>query len=396
MSLALISFLIILATILILSKKDLGILLTVGSVILALVNWINPFSAILSVLMDFSIIFLMISVSLIPILGGIMEESGMMMELIKKMKVSRKLSLMLAPALFGLLPVPGGALLSAPIVDQIDKDMKNEQKIAINVWFRHVFLLIYPISPAILVASYLAKISVYLIIVALLLPFVFMVFLGHFLFLRKISPIETIERRNLKVVIRNLIPLLTAPLIDFFGRIFFGNVLIPEIFLMIGLIISILLAKKLSSFSWSEIYSTMKEMKIWKFSLLIFGMFLFLEVFLRSDIPNDLSQLNFSFYLIILMSFFLGFATGRIQLPISILIPIYLTQHALISMPLLDFVLMYWAVYMGYIITPLHPCLSYSINYFKNDYKKVLKVMLIPIITCLGLIMLIQALTSIF
>ncbi|MHA2129968.1 MAG: DUF401 family protein, partial [Promethearchaeota archaeon] len=64
--------------------------------------------------------------------------------------------------------------------------------------------------------------------------------------------------------------------------------------------------------------------------------------------------------LLILIGFFLGFATGRIQLPVSIVIPIYLAQFTALTMPLIDFVFIYASISLGYLITPLHPCVSYS------------------------------------
>ena len=65
--------------------------------------------------------------------------------------------------------------------------------------------------------------------------------------------------------------------------------------------------------------------------------------------------------------FFLGFATGRVQLPSTILIPIYLSQYAIGSMPVFEFALLYFAVFMGYISTPIHPCVAYSLKYFKTE-----------------------------
>ena len=89
-----------------------------------------------------------------------MEKSEMMMEAIENMNISKKIALMITPALFGLLPVAGGALMSAPIVDQIEPSLPAEKKIAINVWFRHLLVFIYPLSQVILICTEIAGISV--------------------------------------------------------------------------------------------------------------------------------------------------------------------------------------------------------------------------------------------
>ena len=109
-----IAFLIVIALILVFSKKELGIILSIGTIIFGILTQVSLLESFIAVVTSPSIILLAIAVALIPILGGIMEESGLMVELIQKMKISKKASLIVSPAFFGLLPVPGGALMSAP------------------------------------------------------------------------------------------------------------------------------------------------------------------------------------------------------------------------------------------------------------------------------------------
>ncbi len=381
----LLSFLLIIVLILIFSKKELSVVLGISAIIFGLLTQVNIINSMIEVIINPSIVLLALSVLLIPILGGIMEESGLMLELIQNMKVSKKVSLMVSPALFGLLPVAGGALMSAPIVDQIDSALDSNRKVAINVWYRHVLLLIYPLSSAILVASVLSGISLYLIVLALLIPFILMVFVGYFTLLKPVDKSKESTNRNLKRVFHNLIPLLIAPLIDFLGRLFFP-ISFPELFVFIGLIISISIALKFAKMNIFKIKEISRKMKIWRFPLLIISMFLFLSIFLESGVPEQISALNLPFALFISIGFILGFTTGRVQLPSSILIPIYLVQNLVLSMPIIDFVFLYFAIYLGYLITPLHPCLAYNINYFKTNYIKSFKHIVIPTLICFGIL----------
>lgn len=381
----LLSFLLIIALILIFSKKELSVVLGISAIIFGLLTQVNIINSMIEVIINPSIVLLALSVLLIPILGGIMEESGLMLELIQKLKVSKKVALMVSPALFGLLPVAGGALMSAPIVDQIDPALDSNRKVAINVWYRHVLLLIYPLSSAILVASVLSGISLYLIVLALLIPFILMVFVGYFTLLKPVDKSKESTNRNLKKVFHNLIPLITAPIIDFLGRLFFP-ISFPELFVFIGLIISISIALKFAKMNVFNIKEISRKMKVWRFPLLIISMFLFLSIFLESGVPEQISALNLPFALFISIGFFLGFTTGRVQLPSSILIPIYLVQNLVLSMPIIDFVFLYFAIYLGYLITPLHPCLAYNINYFKTNYIKSFKHVAIPTFICFGIL----------
>ncbi|MBA7518442.1 hypothetical protein ES705_10512 [subsurface metagenome] len=381
----LLSFLLIIALILIFSKKELSVVLGISAIIFGLLTQVNIINSMIEVIINPSIVLLALSVLLIPILGGIMEESGLMLELIQNMKVSKKVALMVSPALFGLLPVAGGALMSAPIVDQIDPALDSNRKVAINVWYRHVLLLIYPLSSAILVASVLSGISLYLIVLALLIPFILMVFVGYFTLLKPVDKSKESTNRNLKLVFHNLIPLIIAPIIDFLGRLFFP-ISFPELFVFIGLIISISIALKFAKMNVLNIKDISRKMKVWRFPLLIISMFLFLSIFLESGVPEQISALNLPFALFISIGFILGFTTGRVQLPSSILIPIYLVQNLVLSMPIIDFVFLYFAIYLGYLITPLHPCLAYNINYFKTNYIKSFKHVVIPTFICFGIL----------
>lgn len=381
-----IAFVIVISLILIFSKKELGIILSIGTIIFAILTQVNLIDSFITVSTNPSIILLAIAVALIPILGGIMEESGLMLELIQKLKISKRASLMVSPAFFGLLPVPGGALMSAPIVDQIDPSINANRKVAINVWYRHALILIYPLSTILIIGSVLAGISLYVIVAAMIIPFIIMVVIGYFTLLRSVD-IEAVEyERDLKRVFRNLIPIIIAPIIDFFGRTFF-NLSYPEIFLVIGLCLSIWIALLLSNMQLSNLKDIAKKMRIWRFSLLIFAIFWFLDVFIKSGLPEDIGALKLPFLFFICLGFGLGFATGRTQLPLSILIPIYLIQYSLTIMSLLDFVLLYSATFLGYLVTPIHPCVSYSINYLKTEYKGAFKHLALPSFICFGILL---------
>ena len=382
------SFIIIIGLVMALSKYELGIILTVGALGFALLAGVDFLLALINVLTDPSILALIVIMVLIPILGGIMEESGLMMEMIQKMRISKKSSLMMIPALFGLLPVPGGALMSAPIVQQIDSEEEANTKVSINVWYRHMLIMVYPLSSALIIASKLININLYILVLGLVPSLILMWLIGYFLLVRKVTPFTEQRERDLKRAFRNLLPIFIAPVLDFIGRTFF-NFPVPEVFLLIGLILSIWLALKFGKMKVSSVKMISKKMKIWRFPLIIFSMFIFLEVFVLSGAPEEIASVDLSVFHLILIGFFLGVGTGRIQLPISILIPIYLAQFTVSTMPLLDFIFIYTSVFIGYLITPLHPCVAYSTEYFETKFLKVIKILgkpaLISFILLLGL-----------
>jgi len=374
-----ISFIIIIGLVMILSKYELGIVLTIGALFFALLANVNILQSLTAVLTDPSILILISVMILVPILGGIMEESGLMMEMIQKMRISKKASLMMIPALFGLLPVPGGALMSAPIVHQIDSEEEATIKVAINVWFRHMLIIVYPLSSSLILSSFLTGINLYVLVISLFPGLILMWIIGYIILVKSISPFSEQGERDLKRAFHNLLPILIAPVLDFIGRTFF-DFSVPEIFLLIGMFFSIWLALRFSKMNFFNIKIISKKMKLWRFPLIMFSMFLFLEIFVHSGAPEEIASMNLSVFLLILIGFFLGFATGRIQLPVSIIFPIYLAPISVLSMSLVDFTFIYTSISLGYLITPLHPCVAYSTEYFKTDFIKVVKVLGKPIL----------------
>ncbi|MHA1794874.1 MAG: DUF401 family protein [Promethearchaeota archaeon] len=374
-----ISFIGIIVFILIFSKYDLSLILFIGTTVFGLLSQVNVWSIFQTTVFDFSVILLAVIMFFIPLLGGLMQQTNLMMETIERMKISNKIALMLTPALFGLLPVAGGALMSAPLVDQIDPSLKAEQKIAINVWFRHLLVFIYPLSQVILICTEIAGLNQYRTVLFLIPPFLVMGAAGYWFLIRPVQEKVNNHTRDFKKVARNLIPLLLAPLLDLISRLVF-NWKYPEIVTIIGLILSILLIYSYTKFELSLLPTIMGKMKIWRFPLLIGAIFYFLNVFNASGVPMQIGSFQMSFFLLMVLGFFLGIATGRNQMPFSLLIPIYLVQFQVNIMPMAEFVSLYVAIFTGYLLTPLHPCLAYSIKYFDSNYWKSLKMLLPPAI----------------
>ena len=96
-------------------------------------------------------------VGLILVMSRLMERSGNMTRLVERFSLlSRDARVVGAvmPALIGLLPMPGGALFSAPMVEASlhEHPVNEEQKTIINYWFRHVWEYWWPLYPGVVLA----------------------------------------------------------------------------------------------------------------------------------------------------------------------------------------------------------------------------------------------------
>jgi integral membrane protein (TIGR00529 family) len=328
---------------------------------------------------DPGILLMALAVALIPMIGGYMETSGQMNSLVSNLRVSRKTFLGSVPAMMGMLPMPGGALLSAPMVKQGGQGVSPEAKAALNVWFRHVIYLVYPISTALIVSTYLAGLTIYNAIPYLLPFFGLIIIVGYLFLLRegrgRITGSGDFSARGLLLP---LSVLLAAPLIDF---IILKTMApgIREISLVIGVGTSFVMAAYLAQTDMKKSWKVARHMKPWNFGSIIFGMFLFLAIFQKSGVPELIGALGLSnLALCIGVGFLLGLVTGRIQVPASIIIPIYLGSAGVLMMNPWHFAITYVSIFMGYVISPVHPCVSVSLEYFDVELKKFLKRVAVP------------------
>jgi hypothetical protein len=102
---------------------------------------------------------------------------------------SKHLMLAGLPALVGLLPMPAGALFSAPFVDAVDQDQEIEpqRKVAINYWFRHIWEYWWPLYPGVILAMQYSGLSAARFFF-IQLPFTFAAISGgYFFILRKVK-----------------------------------------------------------------------------------------------------------------------------------------------------------------------------------------------------------------
>ena len=102
----------------------------------------------------------------ILILSHSMDTLGQMKRLLTSFQgliKNAKFNLVVFPALIGLLPMPGGAIFSAPMVDELGREhhLDPETKSMINYWFRHVWEFALPLYPGVLLASSMASVNVW-------------------------------------------------------------------------------------------------------------------------------------------------------------------------------------------------------------------------------------------
>ncbi|HDD44491.1 MAG TPA: DUF401 family protein, partial [Candidatus Desulfofervidus auxilii] len=100
-----------------------------------------------------------------------------------------RLNLMILPALIGLLPMPGGAIFSAPFIEEIAKHYKipRTQQAIINYWFRHSWEYSWPLYPGLLLTVHLGQVGLFELAI-IDLPIMILSFLFGYIFF--LSPVK--------------------------------------------------------------------------------------------------------------------------------------------------------------------------------------------------------------
>ncbi|MFH1421241.1 MAG: DUF401 family protein, partial [Planctomycetota bacterium] len=112
---------------------------------------------------------------------------------------STRFSAAALPSIVGLLPMPGGALFSAPMVEETTRniEIEAEDKIGMNYWFRHIWEYSWPLFPGLIYTSQfvLNKSTKFLSVVQLPLTLIAVV-AGAIFFLRKIPSAVALNNTN--------------------------------------------------------------------------------------------------------------------------------------------------------------------------------------------------------
>jgi len=149
-------------------KVHLGLAAALGGIALALWHGLR-FTAISGIVIGETLnpdtLLLLALMVCIMSFSAAMKKSGAMETLAKAIGAvasSPRIAMAITPLLIGTLPMPGGAILSAPLVEAIDIDRKEKAGTlsATNYWFRHSLELIWPLYPSFILTTSLTGIPV--------------------------------------------------------------------------------------------------------------------------------------------------------------------------------------------------------------------------------------------
>lgn len=365
-----------------------------GGILMVLYNTVNPFSQ-----SGLFALLIIVSTFLIAWLSYLYEDCGEIRKLGDSLnRLIKKTGLLLAvsPAVMSLLPIAGGALLSAPIVSFLIKDsnLKPAKGSYINLWFRHIPVLIYPLSQSVIIASALTGIPLFVVILFQVPAMMIMTVIGYFFGLRgnvyrRVGEL-TWDHKITKLFVKSILPIVSAITLAITLSAIWSGLVQQGLSLFIASVAGIVMLIVVSHSTYKTISKSLLRWSVYDVTLATYGAFLFQNVMVAANVPHVLkplaqgsaSELPILVSMPFLLGFLMGSAIGSLTVSTSIL------TGAIEFTPKIV-MLLYTSSFLGYVVSPLHLCLVFTLKYFNTTLYEFYRYA-IPsaILTCLAMILL--------
>jgi integral membrane protein (TIGR00529 family) len=320
---------------------------------------------------------------LITTLGTLLKEMGNLERLsdaCRRLWGGNRTAVAMLPFFIGLMPMPGGAVLSAPLVDEVLAAPKYtpEFKTTVNYWFRHLVEFFWPIYPGVILTQGITGMPMFKVSLLQVPMTILMAIIGGIFFSRKIdrdNGMESDTARSLYRIAASLWPILIAIVV----HILFG------VDMVWGVLAGVLALLIVGRPSWTIQWKGIRHGFSYRMVLLVFGILSFQTVLELSGAINSLPRVaaNFNFppeALIFLVCFTVGLLTGMVAAFVGmgyVLLARFLYDPQIIPGNIL---LAFISGYLGMLLSPTHLCLILSNSYFKADLGKVYRLLAIPVL----------------
>jgi integral membrane protein (TIGR00529 family) len=291
---------------------------------------------------------------------------------------SPRLQLAALPAAIGLLPMPGGALVSAPLLDAVPAAHRLEpgRKNTVNYWFRHVWEVFWPLYPSVLLAASFSGRPLWLFCTLLAPAGLVMAVAGWWFLLRPAVPGVVSVRAQPRPwdLVSGLVPIAGVVV----GAWLFGAAL-PDLPAglargHLGLALAALLASGLLLLraGRAAALSVLRGRGPWSLGLAAVGVQIFAEAIAASGAARGLAAALGGaglplLALAVLLPFLAGVAMGNTLAAVSASFPVVAAAaaaHPASNLP--HFVAAYAAAFLGYMVSPVHLCFVLSSRFFRE------------------------------
>ena len=329
-----------------------------------------------------------------------MRESGALDEMVGAVRhilVDNRFTMGLLPSLIGLLPMPGGALFSAPMIDGLsdEAEISAEFRTYINYWFRHVWEYAFPLYPGLLLAVAILKVDL-VIYITYQFPLCLAAILGGAVFglmkiPRKFHPRAngSEARKHFISFIHGFWPVLliivtvvvVPAIVGYMGNDSLQEKVGEANLLMIMLPLTVLLFG-IPRLGGSGFVRCIRKAFNYKLLGTLLSVLIFKEIIGASGAVEELPDIFESMHipgatLLILLPMLIGYLTGLTHTYASVTFPLllpFMGDPVDISKAQLAFAF----GFIGVLLSPVHLCMVLSVDYYKSELPKVVRMLIAP------------------
>ena len=372
-------------------KWNLGLIIFSISVIVGIIFKISPTTLLKNIALatiDPATLELFAVIILVIFLSNLLQEKGNLKNIVTSLETfikNPRLSLIIPPAFMGLLPMPAGALFSAPMVEESSRNLKigAENKTFLNYWSRHLWEYTWPLYPGLILTTAIFNVPIRKIIFAQFPLTLAAVFAGFLFGARKISFSQNLaDGKKQREVFQGILGFIIN-MWPILAIIFLVLIFKIELILALLVITGIFLAT--TKIQGNKIVLALKNSFSGEMLFLIASVMIFKRILeispVFSAIPTFFKYLGLSPLLFIfLIPFLVGLLTGLTAAFVGITFPLLLPLICQ-SEPNLTYVMFAYAGgFAVVLLSPIHLCLIVTIQYFKADLKKIYKMLLSPVV----------------
>jgi len=374
----------VLLVILVRLRLELGLAMLASAVALGLLGRLRPMTLLRTMgsawwnATTFALAATLISILL---LENIMRKRGYLYKVLASLRslvADRRVVMALCPAFLGLLPSAGGAVFSAPMVEDAGAGLplSPEDKSVINYWYRHIWECSFPLYPGIILAAKIFEIPVSRLVWHQFPFTILAILLGGVVALKRLGKEATPARVPLPAAAkwratRHLMVGVAPVLIVIVAVLGFG---LEAWVAVLGMVLALVV---LHRYRPRQIVDLVRESLSMRPILLVAGIMAFRHMLdaagLVEALPGILTGLGFPpTALVVLLPLTLGMLIGLGQGFVGASFPLLLGiigtgARADLGLAALAYV----SGFTGLMLTPLHLCLVLTVQFFRANLWRV-------------------------
>ena len=375
-----------LIVVLLMRRTNLGIVMAGSALVLGLLFGLNAQGVWQSLVQTVTVpanLELIIALALIMVLEDIMRRQGILQRMVTSLRGlvgDSRIVMAILPSLVGVIPSAGGAIFSAPMIEEVSRGSgaSAETKTFVNYWFRHVGEYVLPLYPALLLAAQVYGVP-FASFAILLLPVPVLVFvIGWLAALRGLTVQfhetgDAMAARHLRDLAVGVGPVAAIVFLVLALR---ANIALAVAVVLVALILAY-------GYRPRRLVEVARESVSLNVLLTVFAVLFFKETLIVSNAVQALTLLSTAshvplFLLFAVVPCLVGVLTGSPQAVIGTSGPILLSMAGATTIPPALVAVGLVSGYAGCMLSPAHLCLVLTTTYFHADFGRVYRMVILP------------------